>query len=152
MKNKKLLIFVCIAFIILVIVIILPSSPSRKAEDIIGKPWSEMTYEEKENFLNDLIKNKRLEKADSELRIQLRDNIAKQLKNPSTVSFTLQPSIYNGFANVVEADSGWIYVPFRAKAKNDFGIEKELAGSVMFKYNWNTNTLGVRNFDLSQNN
>jgi len=152
MKNKKLLIFACLAFIILIIVIILPSSPPKTAEDIVGKPWSEMIYEEKEDLLNDFIKSKRLEKADSELRIQLRESIAKQLKNPSTLAFSLQPSIYNGFANVVEADSGWIYVPFKAKAKNDFGVEKEIAGSVMFKYDGNTNILSVHKLDLSQNN
>lgn len=152
MKNKKLLIFACLAFIILIIVIILPSSPSKTVKDIAGKPWDEMTYEGRDSLLNDFIKNKRLEQADSELRIQLRENIAKQLKNPSTLSFTLQPSIYNGFSNVVEADSGWIYTPFRAKAKNDFGVEKEIAGSVMFKYNGNTNMLSVHKLDLSQNN
>lgn len=132
----------------------IPSIPSESKlpNEVVGKDWNNMSYEDREIMIQSFINDKSFKKADFELRIQLKESILKQIKNPSTLSFTLEPSIYNGFANIVEADSGWIYVPYRAKAKNDFGIEKEIAGSVMFKYNGLTNTLGIRDFDISQNN
>ena len=117
----------------------------------IEKQWSDMSYEERDSFLSKLLKDRDF-LFSSELEHQLREAIKKECVNPKTVDFTISPSIYNGLANVVEADSGWIYVPFKCTAKNDFGIEKEIAGSVMYLYNPETKSLEVKQWDINQNN
>lgn len=116
-----------------------------------SQEWSSMTYEKRDSFLNKSL-SERSFRFSSELESQLRKAIKKECVNPQTVSFTFSPSVYNGLATVVEADSGWIYVPFRCTAKNNFGIEKEIAGSVMYMYKPETNSLEVKRWDMNQNN
>lgn len=125
----------------------------EKVETEVAQPskgWSNMTYEERASFLNGLIENKTLESQDEELKHKLWAFLASKVANPSTVEFTLQPSIYNGFANVVEADSGWIYVPFKLTAQNDYGVKKEISGSVMFQYLPESNSLIAHHWDMSK--
>jgi hypothetical protein len=113
--------------------------------------WNGMTYEERDAFLKKAIEKKSFING-RDIEYDMRDAIKKECVNPKTVSFSLGPSIYNGFANVVEADSAWIFVPFRCGAKNDFGIEKEIAGSIMYLYKPETNSLEVKRWDIEQNN
>lgn len=127
------------------------NSPAEKEQTDFSAEWSSMTYEERSEFLNQAL-DKRSFLYASELEFEMRKAIKKECANPTTVSFIISPSVYNGLANVVEADSGWIYTPFKCTAKNDFGVEKEIMGSVMFIYKPATNSLEVKQWDINQNN
>ncbi len=143
--------FIVLAIYIAVKIITWAKSPKEIEKSDYSQEWSGMNYEERNELLNKQLTERNFLFA-SELEIQLRDAIKKECINPKTVRFQLSPSIYNGLANIVEADSGWIYVPFKCTAKNDFGIEKEIAGSVMYLYKPETNSLEVKQWDVNQNN
>ena len=150
-KIVWIIVGVVFLFVILVSTCSKKSSDNKEPKDKQQKQWSDMSYEERDSFLNKSLENRDFVFS-SELEHQLREAIKKECVNPKTVNFTISPSIYNGFANVVEADSGWIYVPFKCTAKNDFGVEKEIAGSVMYLYKPETNSLEVKQWDMNQNN
>lgn len=153
MKKLAKILWMIVGVVFLFVILV--STCAKRSSDIQEpkdeRQWSEMSYEEKDSLLNQLLKDKKF-LFSSELESQLKDAIKKECVNPKTVRFTISPSIYNGLANIVEADSGWIYVPFRCTAKNDFGIEKEIAGSVMYLYKPETTSLEVKRWDINQNN
>lgn len=113
--------------------------------------WDVMTYEQRDSFLNKSI-DERLFSNASDIHAALRNKIKEELRNKGTASFIINPYIYEGLANIVEADSGWIHVPFKLEAKNDFGIAKEITGSVIYLYNPKNNTLEVKKWNINQNN
>jgi hypothetical protein len=115
-----------------------------------SKEWATMTYEQKDSLLKKAIEKRSFYNAE-EIEQAMREAIQKEIRNPGTISYKLNPSVYNGFANVVEADSGWIYVPFKLSAKNDFGIRKEATGSVMYIYDPSSNSLNVKHWDINFN-
>ena len=153
MKKLAKILWMIVGVVFLFVVLV--STCAKRSSDIQEskdeQQWSDMSYEEKDSLLNQLLNEKKF-LFSSELESQLKEAIKKECVNPKTVRFTISPSIYNGLANIVEADSGWIYVPFRCTAKNDFGIEKEIAGSVMYLYKPETTSLEVKRWDINQNN
>lgn len=138
-------------FIVVRVIGCMRNTEEKEIKTDYSEEWATMNYDQRADFLNKALEEKTFIFAD-ELHYSMIEAIKKELVNPKTVRFLLSPYIYNGFANVVEADSGWIYVPYRCTAKNDFGIEKEIAGSVMYKYNPETNSLEVKRWDINQNN
>lgn len=155
MKQAAKIIWIIVGIVFLFVILVSTcskkSSDGQEPKDEQKKQWSDMSYEERDSFLNKSLKDRDF-LFSSELELQLKEAIKKECVNPKTVKFTVSPSIYNGLANIVEADSGWIYVPFRCTAKNDFGVEKEIAGSVMYLYKPETNSLEVKKWDMNQNN
>lgn len=153
MKKLAKILWMIVGVVFLFVILV--STCAKRSSDIQEpkdeKQWSDMSYEEKDSLLNQLLKDKKF-LFSSELESQLKEAIKKECVNPKTVRFTISPSIYNGLANIVEADLGWIYVPFRCTTKNDFGIEKEIAGSVMYLYKPETTSLEVKRWDINQNN
>lgn len=153
MKKLAKILWMIVGVVFLFVILV--STCAKRSSDIQEpkdeQKWSDMSYEEKDSLLNQLLNEKKF-LFSSELESQLKEAIKKECVNPKTVRFTISPSIYNGLANIVEADSGWIYVPFRCTAKNDFGIEKEIAGSVMYLYKPETTSLEVKRWDINQNN
>lgn len=156
-KAAKILwIIVGIVFLFAILVISL-ADKNTKAEEtqeetvFPTKEWKVMTYEEKDDFLNKAIKAKTFSNA-TEVERGVREAIKKEIRNPKTTDFEWSPSIYNGSARVVEADSGWIYIAFKCNAKNDFGVKKEIMGSVTYKYVPETNSLDIYKWDINQNN
>lgn len=153
MKKLAKILWMIVGVVFLFVILV--STCAKRSSDIQEpkdeQQWSDMSYEEKDSLLNQLLNEKKF-LFSSELESQLKEAIKKECVNPKTVRFTISPSIYNGLANIVEADSGWIYVPFRCTAKNDFGIEKEIAGSVMYLYKPETTSLEVKRWDINQNN
>lgn len=125
------------------------SSSNPITEDVKSeKKWSEMTYEERDSIMNLAIGNREFTNV-SDIEYQMREAIKREARNPRTVTFTLSPSIYNGTANVVEADSAWIHTSYKGYAKNDFGVEKEFTGFVMYRYKSETKSLDVSHWDIS---
>lgn len=155
-KAAKIIwIIVGIVFLFAILIISLAKSndkPKTKEETSTpSKEWASMTYEEKDNFLNKAINAKTFSNAIDAER-GMREAIKKEIRNPKTANFEWSPSIYNGSARVVEADSGWIYIAFKCNAENDFGVKKEIMGSVTYKYIPETNLLEVYKWDINQNN
>ena len=125
------------------------SSSNPITEDVKSeKKWSEMTYEERDSVMNLAIGNREFSNV-SDIEYQMCEAIKREARNPRTVTFTLSPNIYNGTANVVEADSAWIHTSYRGYAKNDFGVEKEFTGFVMYRYKPETKSLDVSHWDIS---
>ncbi|GAB6009614.1 hypothetical protein [Dysgonomonas reticulitermitis] len=160
MEKKKLpkgcsiavgVIVVIFAIYIAVKLVSWVKSPVESTNIDFSQQWSSMTYEERSDFLIKAIESKSFVNA-TEAEHAVREAIKKELRNPKTVSFIWSPTIYNNAPNVVEADSGWMYVPFKCNAKNDFGVEKEIMGSVTYKYVPETNSLAIHRWDVNQNN
>lgn len=156
-KAAKILwIIVGVVFLLVILVFSLAKNGEDKVEpkeeiQSSAKEWAVMTYEEKDAFLTKAINERTFPNA-AEAEHAVREAIKKEVRNPKTIDYVWSPSIYNGNARVVEADSGWIYVDFKCNAKNDFGIEKEIMGSVTYKYMDKTNTLAIHKWDINQNN
>lgn len=115
---------------------------------VLPKTWDEMTYEERDSIMNLSIDNREFTNV-SDIVYQMRQAIRREARNPRTVKFDLSPSIYNGTAIVVEADSAWIHTSYKGYAKNDFGVEKEFSGYVMYRYKPETKSLDVSHWDIS---
>lgn len=153
---KILWIIVGVVFVFTILIIWVADDNTEKEvatsqqTEIVQKDWSVMTYEERDNFLNNSIRDRLFSNA-SDAEIAMRNAIKKEVVNPKTLSFEWSPSVYNGSANVVEADSGWIYITFKCSAKNDLGIEKEIMGSVTYEYVPETNSLNIHKWDINQN-
>lgn len=159
---KKLAKIVCIivgvAVSLLILVVLLADKGDTKEatdnaskENEVQKEWSAMTYKERDVLLQNSIENKSFVNA-TEAENTMREAIKKVVRNPKTLDFEWSPSVYNNRANVVEADSGWISVPFKCHAKNDLGVDKVIMGSVMYKYIPETNSLDVHEWSIIQNN
>ena len=148
-KGLKVIYFIVICVVVVNIVSCVSSSSEEKQD--YSTEWSEMTYEERSDFLGKAIANRSFVNG-YEAEVAMKKSIEKEVVNPKTISYVWRPDVYNGGARVVEADSGWIYVPFKLNAKNDFGVEKEIMGSVMFIYVSATNSLDIKSWEISQNN
>ena len=120
----------------------------EEPKQVTPKTWDEMTYEERDSIMNLAIDKREFTNV-SNIEYQMREAIKREARNPRTVTFTLSPSIYNGTANVVEADYAWIHTSYRGYAKNDFGVEKEFTGFVMYRYKPETKSLDVSHWDIS---
>ncbi len=155
MKQVAKIVWIIVGIVFLFVILVLTcskrSSEHQEPQNEQQKQWSNMSYEKKDSLLNQLLNDRKF-LFSSELESQLREAIKKECVNPKTVRFTVSPSIYNGLASIVEADSGWIHVPFKCTAKNDFGVEKEITGSIMYLYKPETNSLEVKQWEMNQNN
>jgi len=160
MENKKLpkgctiaigVVLVILAVYVAVKFISWAKTPVEPANIDFSQQWSSMTSQERYDFLTKSIENKSFTNG-TEAEYAMRKTIQNNLRNPKTVTFIYSPTIYNNLPNVVEADSGWMYVPFKCNAKNDFGVEKEITGSVTYKYVPQTNSLAIQRWDINQNN
>lgn len=118
-----------------------------KEEQVINKTWDEMDYFEREEVLNTILKERDFTNA-HDLDMHMREMIKNNIRNPRTVKFDLPPDIYNGTGNVIEADSAWIRVSYEGYAKNDFGVEKDFSGYVMYKCVPGTKDLIVNHWDI----
>lgn len=118
-----------------------------KEERARDKTWAEMDYFEKEEMLNTILKEREFTNA-HDLDMHMREIIKKEIRNPRTVKFDLVPDIYNGTGNVIDADAAWIRVSYRGYAKNDFGVEKDFSGYVMYKCVPGTKDLIVNHWDI----
>jgi len=157
MKKLAKIVWIILGIVVLFAIIIVMLAKSNDAPqketkiDYADKSWIEMTYEERNDFLLKSIDNKSFNNS-TEAEHVMREKIKNEIINPKTLKFEWSPSVYNGSANVVEADSGWIYVQFKCFAENNFGVQKEIMGSVTYKYIPETNSLGIQRWDINQNN
>lgn len=115
-----------------------------------SKEWAVMTYEQKQQFLEDKLSSREFTNA-SNLESQLRAKIRELALDPSTIDYTVSPNIYNGSARVTEADSAWIFVDFRFTAKNAFGVNMPYAGDVTYKYHPEHDQLSVIRWKANEN-
>ena len=139
------LVFLFVKFIIWL------KEPVDPTKNDFSKQWSTMTYVQRDSFLIKSIEKKSFINA-TDVEYAICEAIKKECTNPQTVKFTVYPSIYNGFANISEPDSAWIYVLFKGTAKNDFAIEKAFYGHVTYLYKPKTNSLEVKQWNMDPQN
>ena len=143
------IVIVVLAVFLAIKVVVWAKSEPKTVKTDFSQEWAVMTYEEREIFLSKAISEKTLTNA-SEIEHAMRKAIKEEVKNPKTLSFVWSPSVEIGI--IVEADSGWISVPFKCYAQNDLGVEKEIMGTVVYMYVPETHSLGVKRWDINQNN
>lgn len=115
----------------------------------LSKQWSVMNMQEREAYLNEKIENRGFDDAEK-LQIEFEHIIEKEFKDPSSVRFELEPSVYNGLATVVETDSAWIHITFKGTAKNSFNANMPFSGMATLQYNINDNTLSIKTWSMSE--
>lgn len=148
----KILVLIGVFFFTPLLISFIISLTETNYDDVIkerkenSSKWSVMTYEERQKLLEEMISDKDFENG-SELENSLDTAINKEI-NAEAV-YHVKPSIYNGFSNVVEADSGWISLPFRGTYRNYDNDKINFSGSAMLVYHADTKTLSVKNWNVS---
>lgn len=93
MKKLAKILWMIVGVVFLFVILV--STCAKRSSDIQEpkdeKQWSDMSYEEKDSLLNQLLKDKKF-LFSSELESQLKEAIKKECVNPKTVRFTISPS------------------------------------------------------------
>nr|WP_320037170.1 hypothetical protein [uncultured Bacteroides sp.] len=111
--------------------------------------WRTMSSEQKQKSLEDMISDK-----DFNHYSDLNDEIEKAINDEvhSEAVFRIEPSVYNGFSNVVEPDSGWIYTIFKGSFRNPKNEKIAISGDVMFIYKPKDKSLSVKKWNINYTN
>lgn len=120
------------------------STMSERSENI--KQWNSLKYEDRQKVLEDMIANKDFEN-ESEVKQSLKKAVNDEFNSEAV--FRIDPSPYNGFSNVVEADSGWINMTFKGSYRNGSNERKYFIGSAMLVYHPEDKTLSVKHWNVN---
>lgn len=133
-KNKKqgcLLGFIIFSILAIIISLLYPVNEPIKTEDTFIKEWKDMTYSERELWINKYMDNP--DDNGYALIGYAIDGIKQRIQYPKTVRFDISPSFNKHYRNVVEVDSGWVFSYGNGTAKNAYGVPIEFKYSVKWK-------------------
>lgn len=152
---KKLLIALGVIIFTPIVVSFILVLTSKDITDVMKErtdnliEWNKMTSEQKQKSLEDMISDK-----DFNHYSNLNDEVEKAINDEvhSEAVFLVNPSIYNGYSNVVEPDSGWIYTIFKGSFRNPKNEKISISGDVMFVYNPKDKSLSVKKWNINYTN